>query len=1024
MAKITTGQTYGTVDRRTSQRLTGGVELPSTPGPLAQREMAVPGLQPQANPVTSFFQPGAPTLGGPMRVPALPDLPQPSQDAAALAKALGGFSPALAGIAEGFIQREKAMDEERKQEATAFAFQAGKYGPLTGLADLQRTLERAAPTDAGAAKQLQYLLSRHPGMSRYLADAVQRQAILTNLGTLDNAARQNPLVDDGAGGQVRLDSLPTQSAAYQAWVRSHIYRDSQYSPQVLMETQQMVASVMGADLDRQEKAHIAQNMEAWRGHAANEVRSVAVAYRSGKMTAQAASQSLQALLDDQRLVGVDRQTREGVTQILWDLWDSSMGNGAQDNGPSSWEATMAPFAELFVGPVDQRTRADGTPNESLRLIAALGGESWLQKARQDHSERWLRQHNLEEQLQSVQVKDQVNGWLQELLPPGLIDSNPRLAEQRLETARQRVFSLPPNQQAAATSQIDTYYTNAFAAVNGREQQINQESYSRRLTEAAMDSSVAASLRAEIQRAMDNREVSQTWGQTQLSLLNSYGREDAKSYREAVRTLAAAMEQDWLKYARTSGSYDGGGEPSLVENQMLARAKALWIDRSNDVIKRGIQQGKSPDEILGELNKLFATNNFGLRKRTDDQTLAPTYANPEEWKSKNTGWFDGSGDPEKNRQLQRDARSNRPLYDAGVLRQQIDTVLSGGRLDDATKLMIKRAGMKPGEFFINELRKHGKLNGVDPDTLRRLQQLDQRADLVSSAPRPRPESPAQNPWLASIRALGNIGNTALNLATGAAPAQAAVMPGTGRYVAVTGFGYSADQQTQTLHGIQGMPGYDVRHGVGNDHVHHGARDNATALRLAQYLRYLGYPVTEFAQWRSNTGGHQDPGHGTGSSFDIPVPTSRHREVLAAIDNFYSGGRSQAAPAPAASTRRGGGMTGYATFYSGRGGSDGVVGGPTANGERYNPNAMTAAVQRSLRGQYLSKWLLVEDLDTGRTVRVWANDVGSMGGTDTSLNKQDPRIIDLSPAAFRRLFGDLGKGKGRIRVKIDPVQSRRG
>lgn len=116
----------------------------------------------------------------------------------------------------------------------------------------------------------------------------------------------------------------------------------------------------------------------------------------------------------------------------------------------------------------------------------------------------------------------------------------------------------------------------------------------------------------------------------------------------------------------------------------------------------------------------------------------------------------------------------------------------------------------------------------------------------------------------------------------------------------------------------------------------------------------------------------------------------------------------------STRTGGGLTGLATYYTGSGGSDGVAGGPTANGERYDPNKMTAAVQWSLRGKYLNKWVTVEDMDTGKTARVWVNDVGSMGGSRLDINRSDPRVIDLSPAAFRQLFGTTQRGVGRIRI----------
>jgi len=128
-------------------------------------------------------------------------------------------------------------------------------------------------------------------------------------------------------------------------------------------------------------------------------------------------------------------------------------------------------------------------------------------------------------------------------------------------------------------------------------------------------------------------------------------------------------------------------------------------------------------------------------------------------------------------------------------------------------------------------------------------------------------------------------------------------------------------------------------------------------------------------------------------------------------FRGGGGASEAP----TTRRGGGMTGIATYYTGSGGSDGVAGGPTANGELYDPKKMTAAVQWSLRGKYLNKWVTVEDLDTGKSVKVWVNDVGQMGGSRMEVNKQDPRLIDLSPAAFKRLFGSTQRGTGRIRIR---------
>ena len=109
-----------------------------------------------------------------------------------------------------------------------------------------------------------------------------------------------------------------------------------------------------------------------------------------------------------------------------------------------------------------------------------------------------------------------------------------------------------------------------------------------------------------------------------------------------------------------------------------------------------------------------------------------------------------------------------------------------------------------------------------------------------------------------------------------------------------------------------------------------------------------------------------------------------------------------------------------YYAGGGGQDGVAGGRTANGEIYNPKKMTVAVQWTLRGKLLNKWLLVQDSKSGKTVRVWANDVGPLVGDE---KKTGARHLDLSSAAFTKLFGSTRQGLGRIKYKIDPSQSGR-
>jgi rare lipoprotein A len=92
-----------------------------------------------------------------------------------------------------------------------------------------------------------------------------------------------------------------------------------------------------------------------------------------------------------------------------------------------------------------------------------------------------------------------------------------------------------------------------------------------------------------------------------------------------------------------------------------------------------------------------------------------------------------------------------------------------------------------------------------------------------------------------------------------------------------------------------------------------------------------------------------------------------------------------------------LEGIASFYG-----DELRGHLTANGERFNPGAMTAAHRTLPFGTRLR----VTNLDNGRTVAVRVNDRGPY---------VNGRILDLSAEAARRL-GMLDRGVARVRIDI--------
>lgn len=87
-----------------------------------------------------------------------------------------------------------------------------------------------------------------------------------------------------------------------------------------------------------------------------------------------------------------------------------------------------------------------------------------------------------------------------------------------------------------------------------------------------------------------------------------------------------------------------------------------------------------------------------------------------------------------------------------------------------------------------------------------------------------------------------------------------------------------------------------------------------------------------------------------------------------------------------------QTGVASWYQ--------MGHTTANGERYNPDGMTAAHRSLPFGTVVE----VKNLSNGRSVRLRINDRGPFVGG---------RIIDVSRGGARKL-GLIGSGTARVKV----------
>ena len=71
----------------------------------------------------------------------------------------------------------------------------------------------------------------------------------------------------------------------------------------------------------------------------------------------------------------------------------------------------------------------------------------------------------------------------------------------------------------------------------------------------------------------------------------------------------------------------------------------------------------------------------------------------------------------------------PLYDKSRIGQQLDEILTDKPLDNATRQIIRRTGLKPSDFFTKQMKLHGV--PLTPEIQQKLRTLD-GSDLVSQA----------------------------------------------------------------------------------------------------------------------------------------------------------------------------------------------------------------------------------------------------------------------------------------------------
>ena len=685
MARLSTGQTFGATGRATPARLMGAAEQMATPGILAQSSINQPALQPQAAPVDIFQQTGAPTVGGPVRFFEPPSLPAASQDMAALARALGGFSPLLQTFGEQYVERVKTEDARAKLIGQQFANDLRARYPGQQLVDLRDQLyRRAQEGDVAAAEAYNKVQALSPLQLAY-ANRYNNKALLQD--DINSAVGRFAQLTEIDG--TPIEQIPPGDPRLEA-AQTSLFRIPN-DPVVFAElAPQMEAKY--AEFDR-------QHATLHRDHKTRQAAVATKANLASIFTAQlidrgTAAANLTNMLTNVRVgLGVEGYQKHLEDIIPW-MAEAVLAGSVVDGQLNLQRWTyLSNEARQVLGQVRVG------PNGETLLVDQLGAKGGVSAALQFQDELVKRYKALSDNVDYIsKEKGEDTGRqlaAQYRLGDPTLSPTARLAAktQALQAAMQ---IQDPVLRQTTVDEIERE-SKAMDAVSANQQ---------KLVEATVTFGYDKDPNVEIPRIealVRNGLMSPEAARRVLANYRQIQAADQRPIINAAKDAKKRLMDQELAAMQRQGS-EGGKTLTVAESQRLAQRSAE-LDADIEAIRRsGLANNMPPAQLQKELDRYIEDQT----KKTAAAPAAgittdPLFESPQQWSDKQ-GFFGrmGPGNRAGNYQLQQQAK-NGVLFPENVYDQIFKKFLTTGELSEPLKLMIKRAGYgdKPAQFFLDQ-----------------------------------------------------------------------------------------------------------------------------------------------------------------------------------------------------------------------------------------------------------------------------------------------------------------------------------
>lgn len=708
MARLSTGQTYGDTNRRTSPRLLGGADSGAfAGGELGQRQLASPALQPQAQPVNTFIQTSAPTLGGPVRMFAPPELPAPNKDMANLATALSSFNPALREVGELYQGIQTRREEEAKQRGAMAAAKVARFGGFADYGEAVREVEKRATQDPALNPLLTELRALDPRALKYAQIEVQDALVKQRMGSIKEDLANLTVLPDGR----RLETVNQNDPAFFDLVSSQLL-PANISPTVLQRNQANMYALIGSLRSDQTKRHADFKDE--------QTRQGFVAGLSGDITLL-----YSGMIDATQL-------RDRLGQRLTDLYANSRPSLYKEQKDKLLDNLAEAAVAAAGGDLKAMDRMGPALAEALETVpAGPNGEPLIDqfgRPRQSVINDFYRKlttglstdRDLQDKMDQARGQDAADGDIQQYLPQEVLN-DPAQLQARLDALPKRAAQLFPNDPEAQLAYMNrvqaaaTNYSRAYLAPIQRDTAAQE--YSNQALNPSSDPT------ADIQRytqMFKNRQIDEADYKSLVA--GARARAEKKNDRnyETLRGLQRDLQQQLTEQFKLTT--EGDGTPAVTPSEAARIRKTMgdFYRMGEDVIIKN--PGANLDQQLGEM---FQRVTMPAIQQGQQQSKQPQYKSPADV-SKVLG--PGRGNAETVAKIRRQV-DIKPLYSPEAMGAQLDSILSGKPLDGDTKKVLKQLQMKPSEFFIKQMQLHGI--PLDSNIQQRLRKLD-GSDLVSSA----------------------------------------------------------------------------------------------------------------------------------------------------------------------------------------------------------------------------------------------------------------------------------------------------